>query len=437
MKKALLTFIFGSSILLAFGQELEEKITKLKAPSSPASVIIGIQPATISKPKSWEALEAGLFTNYYNQSSGLTIPNDYALEFTPYWMRKDVYVPMSDFATPSIGKSLQQNLSFSIASTKNFIIHDTVHRDAIGFGARTMLWQGSKKEVKKVNDGIELARQKLALKNLVTQATLGLTTTTKADYISKVISALKKNSRKLMSTAPLLFASGSVSKWLNTLSDRLEAELGTDASTYDSTLGSIVNSLTAIETDAVALENMIKDRKGLKVEVATALAVVFPTNETDFSYLPTYSVWVTPSYQPFNQEHWEFVGVLRFNWLDRNFYTKYTSKQDIIDRNTDYGLRLVYKLGRFSVEAEGVGRRSKVVVEKTTDPDTGLTTEVSRSDKDFQYILNFNYRISESIIVSYNFGKQFKPVLTSNQTLINMLTLNLGLGGPRKDDLAR
>jgi hypothetical protein len=83
---------------------------------------------------------------------------------------------------------------------------------------------------------------------------------------------------------------------------------------------------------------------------------------------------------------------------------------------------------------ELLGRQNKTILEKSKDSN-GVTTVKSKTDSDFQYLINFNYRISDTIILSYNFGSQFKPVINSGNNLISLATINFGIGGPKKIDV--
>jgi hypothetical protein len=49
-------FCFFGFQIVAFGQA--DELEKIKAPSSPAAAVIGIQPTAVLSPKSYEALEA-------------------------------------------------------------------------------------------------------------------------------------------------------------------------------------------------------------------------------------------------------------------------------------------------------------------------------------------------------------------------------------------
>src|SRR5690554_3575176 len=94
----LLVFVLLPQIIRAQGEDLSEEINKVKAPTSPASVVIGNSPNTINRPKSWEALEAAVFANYANEG-GFAVPNDFSLEFSPHYAQKDLKISNGEFLT--------------------------------------------------------------------------------------------------------------------------------------------------------------------------------------------------------------------------------------------------------------------------------------------------------------------------------------------------
>ena len=61
----------------------QEKLSTITAPTSPASYMLGAQPSSVLSPKSFQALETALFSNFSNGEGQTVIPNDFALGFTP------------------------------------------------------------------------------------------------------------------------------------------------------------------------------------------------------------------------------------------------------------------------------------------------------------------------------------------------------------------
>ena len=45
-----------------------------------------MQPSAALHPKSYNELEVSLYSNLYENENASLIPNEFALEFTPYWV---------------------------------------------------------------------------------------------------------------------------------------------------------------------------------------------------------------------------------------------------------------------------------------------------------------------------------------------------------------
>ncbi|MDZ7695250.1 MAG: hypothetical protein U5K69_29740 [Balneolaceae bacterium] len=77
----------------------QESLTDIKAPSSPAAALLGVQPQSVLAPKSYRALETAVYSNFLNNAGAAAIPNDFGLEFTPYWA-KDHSLSLEEYLYP-------------------------------------------------------------------------------------------------------------------------------------------------------------------------------------------------------------------------------------------------------------------------------------------------------------------------------------------------
>jgi hypothetical protein len=442
MKHFLLSVLFILIITgLARGQEksISDALTEVKAPTSPASVIIGNQPSVISRPKSWNELEASVYSNFLNNNQP-AIPNDFALEFSPYWASNKRYLSLEEYMdNKNISKSLLQNLAFSVSSTQKFIINDSVNTNALGFGLRTLIWQGNKNKIQtliikqRVGQWIGTQSEKLSDK---IQAQLNTDNSlSNDDYADKYIQAL-------IAGLHTLFKDKRVeSSVIEAFFDNLEEDLqnldlqNVSRNDYDSKIKEVIDKHDDIKVTTSSLQQLRKDREGFRLEFAAAASLNFPTNEMGFSYVPKVGFWITPSYQLPDNDRVEFLGVFRYFHFYNGFYNKYIPNTATMDNVVDYGLRLVYKWSKLSLECEAIWKNSKSIVSQTTDSTTQLTTTVSKEENDFQWIANFNYKINEKVVLSYNFGKQFNPVFKLNGNVVSLLTLNYGIGAPKKSDI--
>ncbi|MCK6639437.1 MAG: hypothetical protein L6Q81_05075 [Bacteroidia bacterium] len=444
--KTIYSFLIVS--LVVFSQETEaqvgnEALTNVKAPASPSSSIIGSQPSTISRPKSWESLEASLFSNFIDSNNRFLIPDNYSLEFSPYWAMGGK-ISNKDFLTPSVGTSALQNLSVSISSTKSFKINDTTKTDAMGFGIRTMLWQGTKDEIdlinKKYDDAMTASR--ISMEIVTTMDSVDYPANCNKDTFLNILF------NKLDAAKNNIFESTSLSEseqaeWLKGFKIYLSDSLPSSASYNDEKvradlLDKLIDQYCQLDTKIDYLENVRDERKGFKLEVATAVALNFPNNRTDYSYGSKVGVWFTPSFQPF-KEKWhylEFLGVARYFWYNPKFYSVYMPSGKFFEHNIDYGFKLVLKQKKIALEMEATGRTSSVVLSRTVEAD-GSITKRTNTKTDHQLIATLTYVVNENISISYNFGRSFKPTLDHKGNLLSVATINFGLGAPKIEDLTR
>jgi len=432
------------SQIQVLGQEATEN---LQAPSSPAAAVIGIQPSTILSPKSYEALETSIFSNYFNGQGQVLIPNNLAIEFTPYWT-KDRPMSVENYLQPNFGESIWRNLSFSIASTQNFVISDTAKSNALGFGIRTTIYLHGDDYKENINTRMKKILDKASLaSNTLTEASSILISQKlkdKNDFLNQLINKLKTNSEYIRvyneDTLSLNKNLTELKRYLlKQMSELPNSPLDPSSKENQEYLNFLNNLIDAFfelpkEHNAI-IQDLVQLRPGFKIDLAFASFLNFPTNDFNYSLSPQQSIWVTPSFQLKN--NWSFLEllvVLRYNWYSLDYYKQYFPKKETFENNLDYGLSLNFTFDKVALHFEVVGRNSNSIISQTTDS-TGIITTKSKNVSDFQCLGTFSYNISKKLCVSYTFGQQFQPILNYNGTLISSLSLNLGFGGPTTDKI--
>lgn len=418
---------FVSLFISVCAYSQEKNISEVKAPGSPASVIIGNSPSAIERPKSFEALEASLFKGYSDNNGGLIIPNDLAIEFSPYWASNKLNLDNSSYLTPTGWETLKQNFSISISNTQNFVIQDSVNTNAIGIGIRTMLLSGHKDSDTKILKKVNGIKRDLNISTKVSAAinNIACNQCTKSDYVTQIINNLKNQNQLDLEI-------------INHIKDLIDEELTFNPDNMDfnsDAIDDLIDKHFNIDNKVDDITYLRANRKGFKLEIAAALGIDFPTNEMDSSVVPKFGFWLTPSYEPYKIEWLEFLGVIRIFRYNDDFYEEAFPTEEVYRWTVDYGVRLVIKKRKFSLELEGIGRSGKTVISEIINQSGNIVTESKNTDE-FQWVFNFNYQINERLILSYNFGKGFDPVILNSQgDLISLATLNFGLGGPTKNDL--
>ncbi|UCD25331.1 MAG: hypothetical protein JSW51_05270, partial [Gemmatimonadota bacterium] len=134
----------------------EAKITPsdLRAPSSPAFVLFGIEPTAVERPNSPRALAATILSN---TSISDLIPRNVALEVAPYWLASHPTLTFDDYYNANVGQSLLQSLSLSMATTTLEVDSLGNVGTGVGFGFRTMILGG------RPSQGLKASREALVI----------------------------------------------------------------------------------------------------------------------------------------------------------------------------------------------------------------------------------------------------------------------------------
>jgi hypothetical protein len=432
-KSVILIFLFCPALLFA-----QEKLNSLKAPSSPAAAIMGIQAATVLTPKTYQALETALFSNFINSDGNTILPNDFSLEFTPYWA-KDHKLSLNEYLfSTSDFRQLVRNSSFSVASTQNFLLGDSTATNGLSFGYRTTLFFGNQNDKGKINDYMHALGANQKIKSEISA---------KAEYLIFIDKITSNNEflekmREIVTDA--IYKVGELKDMENAIkmTDKIynEAALikAIDKENPDVFLQDFYDIIDKmLNADAVfnEFETYIQERQGFSVDLAFASFISFPTNAFEYAIGPHQSLWITPTYRCNNKLSFlKCMGVLRYGWYDTDYYKKYFSQVDVYQHTIDYGLAVSAEFKSFSFQFELVGRNSSTEIQAGTDAE-GHELYRKENTSDVQYLGSFNYNLTDQIVVSYSLGKRFEPIQNPNNTLISQLTLNFGFGAPTKDEI--
>ncbi len=126
----------------------------LRAPSSPAFVLLGIEPTAVERPNSPRALATTLLSN---TSASDFIPRNVALEVAPYWLASHPTLTFDDYYNANVGQSLLQSLSLSMATAA--LDADSLGNvgTGVGFGFRTLILGG------RPSPGLRASREELVI----------------------------------------------------------------------------------------------------------------------------------------------------------------------------------------------------------------------------------------------------------------------------------
>lgn len=428
------------SLLVTTILSSQESLSKLQAPTSPAISILGMQPKKILAPKSFQELETALFSNFVNDDGSTAIPNNFGLEYMPYWS-KNHSLSLEDYLYPdNTLDELIRNSSLSLASTQDFILGDSTSTNSLAFGYRTTLYFPNKSDKKMILQyGKDLKSNQnvnTAIVSIAQEAIIDTSVKTVEIFLAKIRVPLTDAIYKLKTNLK--------SKDVEQITRKVWSEIDsishlfyTDKDLFLNEIISIVDNNIDARAQFIEYKSYIKNRYGLSIDFAYANSLNYPTNDFNYSIVPNQSVWLTPTYQFKDKLRFlKIIGVIRYEWYNLEYYKKYFPQTTIYENNTDYGLALSTAFENISLEFEVVGRKSNSEIPAGFDPD-GNELFRKEKDSDLQYVLSINYNISDKIIFSYTFGNRFEPILESGNTLISLLSVNFGFGGPTTDNIKK
>lgn len=431
IKKVVLLFIFAIPTIL----NAQEKLSKLKAPSSPASSILGLQPSVILSPKSYQALETALFSNFTNNEGKTLIPNDFALEFTPYWTKNHGLSLLEYLYPQSTLDQFVRNSSFSIASTQNFLLSDSSATNGLSFGYRTTFYFGNKNDRNTVKNKLAELKDNQSIVSGISEVAEELIANNKVANTKEFILIMEPIILKAIFEVDKFDNVGKVTN--NIIKDvSLIPPLDMDApDPFLDSLYKVIDKHLSAEKIFNEFKDYIRNRYGFSVDIAYAGLLNFPANKFEYSYVPKQSFWVTPTYRFEGKFNFlKLMGVLRYEWYNQNYYKKYFKDIDIYENNIDYGLSVATEFEKFEINFELVGRKSKSEIPAGTDAEGNeLYRKADKSD--LQYLGSFNYNLSGQIVLSYSIGNRFEPILNPSSTLVSTLTLNIGFGTPTESSI--
>lgn len=459
MNKILLLLIFFTIVpQITYGQ-LNERLEDLRAPSSPATYLIGFQPTTTLTPNNYQALEATLFNNFASSENNFVIPNDLAIEFTPYWFGNYGLTIDQYLNRTNIPIQFLRNLSVSIASTQNYVLEDSSKTNALSFGLRTRLNLTNDRkssDYKTVKDIIDYQRVKAAV--IVHVATLkatlvpGTTINEITDSVEKEF--LNQVDQKLKSIyskdyyGSILYRVSTEFEDNRALLNAFDPYNDDSYKVYTQQIDDLIDRVFEIQLklENLADDILVPDYSGVYLILAYGSLINFTNNNFDDVFLPKSAFWGTlnytpkiddPDYKIFNVlNHFSFKVLARKELLDVDYFKTFFPSQRIFEENRDLGGAISIDLSTLSFNIEALHRKSETRIFNGLD-NQGLPNYSEDKEIDYQIIGLVNYEISSDIALSYSFGKEFKSTLNAGEDLTNKISLTFGFNSRKKSSIQR
>ena len=428
------------------------EISELKTPTSPAFTLLGVSPNEISRPKSMNDLELAL-TNGFSPNGKFSFPKEFAMETNPYWLFRKRPLSVKEWYNAKFGQQLLTNLSISLATAPRSNLLPSNSNQQLAFGFRTQLHPLFMAENRQRKKFIE-ARSEFAKKAWIANQLLSAFEYCLGKYtIDSIPSQLTQIQKRKM-----------VFEWLQTgviqISPFQTEEYNTERSLIKKSFKKIKPDVDSIhqelntDEDILALGDSIYklismdlktdlDWRGMVsrmretysgehtflIEIGTAFGMLFKDSLFNSGGVSRFGIWISPTYRTPTSSNGvlqgELIGMLRY--LD-DFVLPTTLEYN---RSLDLGLRAVLRIQRFSFSGEALYRKNWQLQKGTqliVDGVTYYSAPTQNQLLDWKASFNIEYRVTNTISVTYTFGRDFDTsILATGGRLMNLLGLNLGL----------
>jgi len=377
-------------------------LDNLKTPASPAFELLGVSPTAIARPATPRALATDLLSK---SARGTVLPNNYALEFAPYWLAPRRTLTFEEYVAPSPSQSARQSFSVSFATSRPDTVSDTSStRVALGIRVVPLAGHASARfrQLLASLDSIQRTRIPVIQKQADALDALDAIVTRRAVHDAALAAATAKNDAVAIAAA---------NEAIRVDKDEADKARATEREAQ-ATLKAKADSQRVLAT---AMGEADAERRGHFLSVAGGVSGVFPAGRVDGSRLGRIGVWGTYSYR-MESPHLDVIGLLRF-------------LRDVADANQnalETGARLLWMHNNLGISGEWVHRNAFTVGAPTsTTTGTQRTLTFASSNRAVGIA---EYRAADALYVTMSFGQEFKQLGVDRRPLVAILGLQLLYG---------
>lgn len=387
MKGGYIFSVFVFFITFAGIKAQDLNITSLQLKSSPAFVVLGVEPENIQRPNSPTDFLASVNSAVVNEK----LQPGFAIETSPYYWGKNKnksnYENIDYIFSSNYGNNLLRSLTFSFASSASdtLTFGGAQKGTALGVGMHLQLVQGkpSKKTVKKLAEWYVASNEVVVLFQILESVKeIGRID----DLDTYLEEAFSKGSLKLIEEKK--------KKIIKLLLRQMIGRNSLNENDIER-IKSIVENLKHISEITI---NDINEytfplaREGFMLEFAIANASLAVESQWKQLKSAKTSIWITPSYR-FNinkdKESSDFFDIIAVSRMTFN------AKQTDVSDYYEFGGKLQWIHNRISISGEYI---SRYLSEK---PDTMLKNHTSRT------AFSFAYKLSDSFTFQMSVGSNF------------------------------
>ncbi len=414
-----------TTIVEGQGIDPSPKLEKLVVNSSPAFILLGVQPDNIQRPSTPRAFMGGLQSAMVNRQ----LQPNFGLETNPFAWGRDTFSNQfyaNDYFY-SAKESIKKNFAVSLAtSTSDTVVFGKLKPGlGLGYGLRVTLLPG------RVNAAITekyLEWEKEEIKSIFldlldSQHDLGRKSFSDGEldrYYAQITASIDKgyiingrNERKYI-------LGTNRQKVLKELKDLVDSYKGLKEAEFEKRLPKEIDTLMKyknLAADFINNSTVGFDREGFTLELAAAGVTVFQNNKWDDSHGGKGAIWLTPSYRinvkgkkanEFTRTV-DLMGVFRYMWNN-----KFVDTASYLD----FGGKFQYNKPQWNASFEFVARHASKVPASV------------RSNWTNCWLFSFNYTLLESATLKFSFGSNFDgntKVYTQRKDMFVVGGVNLGI----------
>jgi|GEM_PF-1152492 len=439
MKNKIITLIclvlFGATLWPMFGLAQtgvdNQKFENLKLNSSPAFVLLGIEPDNIQRPTSPSKLVAGLQNAVID---GKLQPN-VAFEITPYLLKSekgnhqvktdnqfdaDAYL----LSHPDFIQTFWRNLSVSLATspTDKQTFGDLKPGTGLGIGIHTLIFDG--KPNKRLKTWGDLFFKWSVIRKIKASFALASVSqvanpTAQFDVVFKEIDNDVKARKRFnpLSDQEYRF-------FCDSLRSRVAAlqltEVGTTLAGLKEWLKKLDDQYEQAQSIAIDSVNHNKNplaKEGFMLDLAAGKALLFQDNTFEGAAGAKAALWITPSYRWNLDQQGQSIAMLDLMAVARLTWNNQEAGVDVANY-FDTGAKIAYTLNKFTGSFEGVYRHAS-------------NTPAGQQKKyTYRATIGLNYKLSETVTFTFNFGTNFDgntATYTDPKQMFAVGGLNFGL----------
>jgi hypothetical protein len=432
-KIAFFFLLLGNVPSLVQSQNDAVKLDLLKAPSSPASNLLGISASDVDKPTDVSAFMLSLQTA---SASFTKLPSNYAVDIAPFWLSKKNNV--GDITTVGLSNSSGKNVfkqtfvvSFAMKNTDSTETALAVNSVYGGLGFKFSIFRGGYDETTKDGLGEIKKYQDAKLETLIksiddyrNNAEVIALQTKRKDLIRNSVREAMEDTQnieklKQLSGEDAVEFQNSIVKSITDIVKSSQSYVEIDMELN----GKLLSKL--IEADMAEADKKIKEvasafqtaRVGFTWDIAGGISAQFRNKRLNDSKVYNAGIWTTLGYT--SEKFGSALFLLRLLQNPDKIFAKVNGVNDIGDITTfDFGGRYIFasSQAKFNASLEGIYR--SVLSSNTIKPSWRL-------------VFNADYAIFQNQKLTFSFGRNFDGTITKDGNLIAALTFLTGFGNKK------